>query len=116
MNAALAASALLCAATGLAHSFLGERMIFGRSGARPELPARFRGILRASWHATTLLGFGLAAVMLHHATSSAPVPHAVRFGISAATAASSAAVLVWTRGRHPGWIALAAVAGLCLLA
>ncbi|MGL4240978.1 MAG: hypothetical protein ACRCTI_07690 [Beijerinckiaceae bacterium] len=116
MNMTLAAAAALCAATGLVHSVLGERMIFANAEMHDRLPARFRGIIRASWHATTLLGFGLAAVMLHHAASGAPMPLAIRLGTSSAIAAAGAAVLIWTAGRHPGWIALGIVAGLCLMA
>jgi hypothetical protein len=126
MNLALLAAAVGTVLVGSIHSVVGERRIFRRAsggvaGAQDsgtlEL-GRYRGILRASWHITTFLGFGMAAVMLHLALvpAEAPLALALRLGLLVPIAASAAAVFWWTRGRHPGWIGLAMVAVLCGLA
>ncbi len=113
MNLLLVAAAVLTVLVAATHSLLGEKMIFGGAA---ELPSTFRGILRATWHATSLLGLALAAVMLSHGLAGEPPPNAVRLSTAAAMGLSALAVLVWTGGRHPGWIALGLVGALCALA
>ena len=66
-----------------------------------------RGILRATWHATTLFGFAIAATLLHYAGAAESMPLVIRLAIVLALAGSAVAVLWWTKGRHPGWVGLA---------
>jgi hypothetical protein len=116
MNVWLLSAGGLAIIVGAVHSLLGERMIFRLDVRESGVSGRYRGILRASWHATTLFGWALAAVMLQGALSPSPLPPAVRISIVAAMGLAAGAVLWWTRGRHPGWIGLLAVAVLCALA
>jgi hypothetical protein len=115
----LAAAGLLAIGIGIIHSVFGERMIFqqkpdqpGTHGHTGEVSGRYHGILRATWHASTFMGFAIAATLLHYAQSGEAMPILMRAGIIAGFAGSSLAVAGWTKGRHPGWIALAAAAML----
>ncbi len=115
------AAAILSVLTGLAHSVIGEILIFRhlRQGTlvpalgAPPLRERNIRILWATWHLATVFGWAFAAVLFQLALS--PQTPLLRLFIGAVIAANvcgSLLVLVGTRGRHPGWIALAIVAGL----
>lgn len=120
MNLLLAAAAGLAIATGVAHSVLGERLIFRRlrqaslvpSARAPPLQERHIRILWASWHFVSVLGWAMAALLwrLAAGTDSGLPAHVLLNVIAWGFFAGSLLVLVATRGRHPGWIALAAVA------
>jgi hypothetical protein len=123
MRSYLVAAAGVAALVGLAHSVLGEIVIFRklRSGSvipdqpAPPLQRRNIYILWATWHLASALGFGLAAILLSLAAShSAPDPTIV-WAIVVSFAIGAALVLVATRGRHPGWIGLLIVAVLSYL-
>ena len=97
MNPWLVGAAALVFVIGLAHSWLGERMVFRHlrtgglvpDGGQPGLRAYQTRILWASWHVVTALATALA----------------LRGG----------RVLLSNRGRHPAWIALLAAAALVLM-
>jgi hypothetical protein len=125
MQTYLAVAAGIAVLTGVAHSVLGEMLIFRqlRSGTlvpgldAPPLRSRNIRIIWATWHLATVFGWAFAGVLLQLALS----PHASLASLFlkatvAAYAGGSVLVLVGTRGRHPGWIALAAVAALVGLA
>lgn len=111
-------AALLAALTGLAHSVFGEILIFrhlrhgGLVPARGAPPLRERNvrIIWATWHLATLFGWAFAGLLLRlalgHPMSAALVTDALVF----AYLGGAVLVLVGTKGRHPGWVALAAVA------
>jgi hypothetical protein len=114
-------AATLAATTGLAHSVLGERLIFRHlradgvlvpAMAAPPLRARHVRILWATWHLASVFGWAFAGLLLPlglgHAMSASLAVRAIVL----AYAGGAVLVLVGTRGRHPGWIALAAVAAL----
>ncbi len=117
---------ILAMATGLAHSVLGEILIFRHlrkgglvpSMSAPPLRERNIRILWASWHLVTVFGWALAAVLLWLAF----VPqrgslHSFSVGVIVlAYFAGAVLVLVGTKGRHPGWIALSIVAAITWLA
>lgn len=116
------AAGLVMVLTGLAHSILGEILIFRRLRAGAIVPLlapqplreRHLRILWASWHMVSVLGFGLAALLSVLATVPDLPSHALLVRIVAvATLAGSGLVLFATKGRHPGWLALliAAVLG-----
>lgn len=113
MNTLFAAAGLLVL-TALAHSVMGERLIFSHwrktNAAGP--PAAVAGILQATWHALSVLGVAVAAVLWRLSTVEEPSPdHAfITATIAAAVAACAALVLVYTRGKHPGWLALCVAA------
>jgi len=113
-------AAMVAALTGLAHSVLGEVLIFRhlREGglvptlAAPPLRVRNIRILWATWHLATLFGWAFAGVLFQLALGR---PMSASFVIGAmlfAYLGGALLVLVGTRGRHPGWIALTAVAAL----
>lgn len=124
MNRYFLAAAILSFLVGLAHSILGEMLIFRRvrqGGLIPTNGGRVIGeghvrILWASWHVLTVFGWCLAAVLLWLAQAQ-PAGHApIVQAIVVAMAAGSFLVLVGTRGKHPGWIGLLGVAVLAWLA
>ena len=114
--------AVLAATTGLVHSVLGERLIFRhlRSGgavptlAAPPLRQRHVRIIWATWHIASVFGWGFAGVLFQlGASPDSPSLRAVAVSaIAASYLGASLLVLVGTRGRHPGWIALALVGAL----
>ncbi len=118
----LHAAAILLASIGLVHSIGGEMLIFRRlrrGGMVPTLapsPLRVRHlrILWATWHAVTVLGWALAAVLWRMAdpVQGRSLLEFVEYTAAAACLAASLLVLVGTRGRHPGWLGLLAVAWL----
>jgi hypothetical protein len=121
MQTYLAVAAGVAFLTGVAHSVLGEVLIFRqlRRGTlvpgqdAPPLRSRNIRIIWATWHLATVFGWAFAAVLLQLALSpQASLVSLILNATVAAYAGGSLLVLVATRGRHPGWIALAAVAAL----
>jgi hypothetical protein len=114
----LQAAAFLLVAMGIAHSVLGERYILTRLFRRADLPKIFGsaeftvGTLRFTWHLTSVMGFGLAAVLLQLAGQASPKEIVTTLGWLCV--ASGLLPLIWTRGRHLSWLFLFAAAGLCL--
>ena len=119
MNWYFASAGGLAFATGLAHSALGEGLIFRRMRVTGFVPTSGGQVLRephvrilwASWHLVTAMGWGLAAVLLWLARSGSPQP-VIALAVGLSVLASSLLVLVGTKGRHPGWVALLGVAVL----
>lgn len=125
MHTYLMIAAVLATLTGIAHSVLGELLIFRHlrrgalvpAGDAPPLGNRHIRILWATWHLATVFGLAFAAVLASlAATPNAPLPDLLAAATVAAYAGGSLLVLVGTKGRHPGWVALAAVAALTWLA
>jgi hypothetical protein len=119
MQTALNAAAVLAVVTGLVHSGLGEWLIFRhlRRGTlvpqlgAPPLRARNIRILWATWHLASVFGWAFAALLFSLANvPEAPLRQRVLQAAIAANAGGAILVLVGTRGRHPGWVALGAVA------
>jgi hypothetical protein len=121
MNTPLVVAAALILALGLVHSVLGERYIMIRLLRRADLPRLFgsdlftRRTLRFAWHLTTVVWFGIGAMLLQLARG-APLGPAELAGILAVTSAASAVVaLVGSRGRHPAWAVFLAIGALAWL-
>lgn len=121
MNSSYIAAAALTVATGLAHSAIGESLIFRHLRKRTFVPTfggdvlreRHVRILWASWHALTLLAWSMAAMLIVMATAAiSELTLVLARLISIGMSAGSITVLVGTRGRHPGWIAMLLVAAL----
>jgi hypothetical protein len=124
MQMQLLAAGVLMILIGIAHSVIGEILIFRqlRAGtivpllAPPPLRERHLRILWANWHLTSALGWGLAALLILIAVAPDPSSYALHVRIIAiATLAGSLLVLYATRGRHPGWIGLLVAAVLAWL-
>jgi hypothetical protein len=119
----LFAAGLVAILVGIVHSVLGELLIFRRlrDGAvipthpAPPLESRHIRIIWATWHLASALGFGFAALLLAVASRMPGVDSIVISAIVGVFLAGSVLVLVGTRGRHPGWIGLLAVAVLAHL-
>jgi hypothetical protein len=105
---------------GLAHSVLGERFILTRLFKRENLPRLFGGTafttqtLRFAWHLTTLLWWGLAA-LLWRIDSPAFSRSYVLLVIGCTCIASGFLPLILTRGRHWSWVVLFLIGGMVLL-
>ena len=126
MQPLLTTAAVLAIATGVVHSLLGERLIFRhlrRSSLVPSLPApplqaRNVRILWATWHLASVFAWALAGLLWQLAREPGAALSA-RLVLSASAAAfvlGSLLVLVSTRGRHPGWVALGAIGVLSWVA
>jgi hypothetical protein len=124
MNLYLAGAAAVLVVTGLVHSVFGEWLIFRRMRASGALIPTEGGsalrephvrILWATWHALTAIGWALAALLFWHSDAARPLPVTVGFIVAGGALASSLLVLVGTKARHPGWLALLAAAVLALL-
>ena len=121
INGWLAGAAGTLFLVALVHSVLGEALVFRRirgaawlqaDGGR-RLGRGHIGILWASWHGLTAMGWGVAAVFgwLSCLPAEVRVPLAFIDGaLACALAATGVLVFVGTRGRHPGWAGLLAAA------
>lgn len=126
MDPMIGTAAVLALITGIVHSILGERLIFRHlrqaswipSMPAPPLQGRHVRILWATWHLASVLGWALAGMLWQLARSpgDALAAGAVFAASGGAFLAGALLVLVGTRGRHPGWVALGAVGVLCWLA
>lgn len=124
MNRFLAIASVLAFLVGLVHSVLGERLIFRRmrqGGFMPTNGARLIGeghvrILWASWHALTVFGWCIGA-MLFWLSQGPPSPAYAFFAnaIIVATVVAAALVCIGTQAKHPGWVGLLGVAALTWL-
>lgn len=116
VNPWLLSAGILMIIVGVVHSVLGERLIFSQLRAGGLIPndggshlrERHVRILWATWHLSSVLGWAAAFIMLYAANTA--VPALVIQALMVAAAASGILVLVGTRGKHPGWIALLVVA------
>jgi uncharacterized membrane protein len=110
---ALQMAGALAIATAIAHGAIGELKVF--AGARIELP-RMRNLLRVVWQASTIDWIGIGVLVM-----AAPA-----FGSQMARDwIVAVAVLVYgyaalgnaiaNRGRHIGWVLMAAVVALLIL-
>jgi hypothetical protein len=126
MNTHFQIAAGIAVFVGLAHSVLGELMIFQTlrksalprqrwenllvpSLAAPPLQARHVRILWATWHIVSFFGFALSAILYSLSLEASPNTYIIHAVIVAFTS-GAALVLLATRGKHPGWIGLLAAA------
>lgn len=120
MNPLLLAASVWLLAIAAIHSLLGERLVFRRMRRGGWVPAHGGSLLHeshvrilwATWHLATVLGAFVSAALfwLAHPASGLPVRMLLGPAAVAAVLAAAALVLVGTRGRHPGWAGLLAVA------
>ncbi len=121
------AAGVLALLTGLAHSVLGEILIFRHlrntgfvpSMGAPPLRERNIRIIWATWHLASVFGWAFAGILLGVAFMAENDCFSVDIVLSAiifAYLGGSVLVLVGTKGRHPGWIALLVVAALAWFA
>jgi hypothetical protein len=115
----LIASAVLAFTLGLAHSVLGERYILTRLFRRGNLPHLFGGetftrrTLRFTWHLTTLLAWGLGAVLLAVAHQSpGPTTGLVARTVAVTFLLCGVVAGFGSRGRHFAWVVFLVMAAL----
>ena len=104
-----AVSAILLLIVGCAHSYLGERHLFPRLFALPNLPL-FRSdrtytqrVLRWAWHLTSLAWWGLALLLFLFAFP--PTSPRLLEQVCGGIAFLSGLVILGTAGpRHPAWL------------
>jgi len=110
-------AAALVALLGLAHSILGERYILIRL-FRCDLPKLFGGTdftrrtLRFAWHFTTVLAFGISALLVKIAVLASAQALASVIGWTLLIA--GLLPLIHTRGLHLSWVILFVAGMLCL--
>ena len=110
---------------GLVHSILGEVLIFSRlrndeivpTSPAPPLQEWHVRILWASWHIVSIFGWAFSAILLRMAFPATDQLFFlfVKNSIIVSMFVSALIVLVATKGRHPGWVGLLAVAVLTWL-
>jgi hypothetical protein len=121
MNVALLVAAALLTALVAAHSYLGERYILVRLFRRDNLPKLFGGddftkrTLRLAWHITSVLGLGLAALLVVLATPGEASRAALVRLIAATCALSGLVSFVGSKGRHLSWAVFWAAAAAAWL-
>ena len=111
---------------GIAHSFLGEKLIFRNLSMRRLVSSEDDRVLRkrhirtlwSSWHLLTLLGWGFAAIlwMMAWIEDSELWPFYMRWILVVTFLLSAVFWVFATRGKHPAWIVLLLIALLIGLA
>ncbi|MBK9082741.1 MAG: hypothetical protein IPL88_12015 [Rhizobiales bacterium] len=104
-------AAVILTGLGVAHSFLGERLLIGpltSEAGRAGLLAKSRfarDVLRFAWHLTSVAFVGLAAPLAVYAFAEidAPARLALRL-VGASSIVMGAVALVSSRGRHLSWV------------
>jgi hypothetical protein len=126
MNWYFVSAAALSFLVGLAHSVMGEILIFRRlrQGGEwiPTNGAKLLGeghvrILWASWHVLTVFGWGIAGILVWLSLHSSGACSAgfVENAIAISMLCGAMLVFVGTKARHPGWAGLLGVAVLVWL-
>ena len=136
MNAYFAAAGGLAFILALVHTVLGELLILRRlskEGLPPLAPfslieARYMGLtgsteltrrtLRLTWHLTSVLGVGFAAILLWLSLPSSAGNDLVfvQATMALSSLACSLVALCCSKGKHPAWAAFLAIAILTWLA
>lgn len=106
-------SAAAMVATAFIHSIAGEKRLVGpllNSGATKVLGPQLAGIMRGAWHLTSLFMALFGLVVAWPGT-----PEGVLVSIGVVWLALGLAILVKSRGKHPGWPTLSAGGAFALL-
>ena len=126
MQSLFIAAGVLALITGVVHSVLGEKLIFRhlRNGSlvpamgAPPLRERNIRIIWATWHLATVFGWAFAGLLVWLGLT--PLDQSPKLFVVGAIVfaylGGSVLVLIGTRGRHPGWIALLLVSALAVAA
>ncbi|BDS11447.1 hypothetical protein [Aureispira anguillae] len=118
MNLYLLIAGILCVLLGIAHSILGEYLIFNNKRNKGslvptkvggELKERHLRIVWATWHLASVFGWGIGAILIKISFLNQPNTATMDFVLNSIVCTmlfSSLLVLVGTKGRHPGWVVL----------
>ena len=111
-DVALEIAAALAVLAGLVHTVLGETKVFPRATIEPTWVRR---LMRAVWHCLSVAWIGGAVLLAAAPTFTADGARRWIIFVSVAVYGSAAiGNAVATRGRHFGWMVLAAVVVLAL--
>jgi len=117
MNTYLFIAGILFFFLGIAHSVIGEYLIFKDkrdkgsivpSKKSAELKERHLRIIWATWHLSSFLGWSIGAILikisLEQNQLNSIISNFIVQAIIYATFISSFLVLFGTKGKHPGWV------------
>src|SRR6478735_4767003 len=108
-NDFLLVAAAIVAAIGLIHSYLGERLVFSRLFALPDLPLLRRdrtyteNVLRYAWHLTSLAWWSAGAILVAFWWGASDPRRTVLLIIAAMLLLTGLTVLATAGRRHPAW-------------
>lgn len=102
MNLYMLSAAILMFVLCVAHSVIGERMIF--KSPKVELPKKFRGVLWAAWHIGSMTGACLGLILLYWANDSVWDYDVILGIITFCMFVSSGLIVYATKAKHPAWI------------
>lgn len=111
-------AAILTVAVSLMHSILGEKRLIGPLLRMEGLPVILGSLnntkltLRIAWHITSLMWWGIAAVLVAMHVAPGTVSVAFLWMVSAVFGVSGAVALVASRGKHRSWIFFLPIAAL----
>ncbi|PWK19865.1 hypothetical protein [Xanthomarina spongicola] len=124
MNIYFFIAGILCFLLGIAHSILGEYLIFKNIRNKEklvptketiELKERHVRILWATWHLATVFGWCLGAILIKISIlEESQLIDFIVNTIGLTMFLSSLLVLIGTKGKHPGWLVLLAI-GIVLI-
>ncbi len=106
-------SSLAMFATAIIHSIAGEKRLISPlldSGATKFLGPQLSGIMRGAWHLTSLF-----MVLFGVVVAWPGMPSGALIAIGAVWLLIGVAILVRSRGRHPGWPTLSAGGALAIV-
>jgi hypothetical protein len=94
------------------HGVLGETVVFAKARIEPE---RLRLLIRLVWQCGTVAWIGIATLLIAAPYMGSAAARDWIIGVGVAIYGFGVAANAWaTRGRHFGWLALAAVIGLAM--
>ncbi|OKP97683.1 hypothetical protein [Paenibacillus sp. P46E] len=118
-------ASVLAFVVGLAHSILGEVLIFRRMRHNGFIPTNggnvlseaFVRIIWSTWHALTAFGWGMSLILLWLArnTSLNGTFTVLADSVAVSMLIGAILILIGTKGKHPGWVGLLGVAVLIFL-
>jgi len=104
---------------GLVHSYLGEKYILIRLFRRDNLPKisgsawYTKRVLRFAWHITTIVWWGVAAILFLLENPSVNIRQEILLTITFTFLLSGIVSAIFSHGKHLSWIVFFAIAGLC---
>lgn len=129
MNVYVFIAGTLCFLLGIAHSIIGEYLIFKSkrhkgnlvpSKGSAELKERHVRILWATWHLASVFGWCLGGILVKISLEQSELNFGITNFILTITMyamfLASILVLVGTKGKHPGWIVLLIIGLLLIIA
>jgi len=122
MNTYLIMATCLTVFLGIAHSIIGEVLIFkhwrqggaSKAALGSKLPLRHKRILWSTWHLASVFGWGISAILFKFSLSQEAIPLEgyIKNTLAYTMMVGGVLVLAGTRGRHPGWLVLLVIAVL----